>query len=398
MGTLPFLLIISDSVPSKNGGGISQTLYNLFKAYPTENVAILVDKKEIMDRHENLLSSNILKARINFFSFLKNRIGNTINPFISFVNRSIRELGYLDADELRQYSNTQINIILSTTDIDKVHYTVCLVRKFSFLLITYYMDDWMNNVNTKWLGNNVQNIIRQSLHEACGLLFISEALKIELKQRYYWTQKPDLIVHNPVELYQDHVPEPLMGFQIVYAGSIWPMHFNALLLAAKAVSFLRKKGKAVQLTIYTKVFFWEQYKGDLALDGIQYGGFIAYDAIPETLQQANILLVTASFDKKFASYSASSVQTKLTDYMNAGRAILSIGPPHSASNDFVQLWNIGWVDETMDIIKLATTIETIMESTEQRLQYALNGRNAILHYFSKPIVQGKLYHFINSLT
>lgn len=387
------IIVFTDSIPTPNGGGISQTLFNLLDGYPADQISIIADEKEINSEDT---AFSVITINLNALPLLHNRIGTFINSIILFFNRSIREFFFQPSAHFKKYKN--VYIFLSTTNIDKLHYAICLHRKYGFPLITYYMDDWMANINTRWLGGNVQRLITESLQKARGLLFISDFLAKTLYMRYNWLPKPEMIVHNPVAVFADVKQEPTGIFTIVYAGSIWPMHADALYLLARSVSVLHQQNINLQLVIYTKPFFWEQHKKYLDVSGVKYGGFIEYKYMPSTLQNANLLVVTSSFKKEFAAFSASSVQTKLTDYMNAGRAILSIGPHDGACNQFVQKWQIGWVQDSENSTALSEQIVLIMNDYHSRRRYAENGHKAIAQYFTKEIVQQHLYQFIRQLT
>src|SRR5260221_10110409 len=85
------MIILSDYFPSQNGGGISLTLYNIFDYLIPSQVIYLHDGKEKIQEN-NLFSQNCISVKLNWFPFLKNRLGRYINPFVQFFNFSIREL------------------------------------------------------------------------------------------------------------------------------------------------------------------------------------------------------------------------------------------------------------------------------------------------------------------
>jgi hypothetical protein len=56
----------------------------------------------------------------------------------------------------------------------------------------------------------------------------------------------------------------------------------------------------------------------------------------ERLREHDLLLVASSFRADQAQISRASLQTKVTDYMLAGRPILACGPSYAASNLFLR--------------------------------------------------------------
>lgn len=187
----------------------------------------------------------------------------------------------------------------------------------------------------------------------------------------------------------------LSNRQLIYAGSIWPMHADALIAVAKAIHGLQQQGHtAYQLHLYVNPAHWAQYQQALAGAGVHFKGWKPYREVLQCLPHAWLLLCTASFEAAHQSFSRSSVQTKLTDYMSAGKPILFVGPAESASGRFVENWDCGFTLGTNHPADIAERLQAIGRMPEQYARKALHAATEAQTTFSKPVVQQKLYDFL----
>lgn len=384
------IIIISDNVPNQNYGGISQTLYNIFSNYSGK---IYVLNNDLPSDLEGNLSAEYIRINLYTIKPIKNRIGLWLASFIRYTNLSI--LAYRKCQLPKGVPQTAM-VLVSTSLEEKFLFAYELAFQNKMQLIVYCMDDWMWNNQLKWLGGNIQSLVYKSFQLAEKWLLISDNLKQTILNRYSLIIKPTLIVHNPVELQGKTIltkPEHTDKKLVIYAGSIWPMHADALINFAKSIN--ENSNHNILLYIYAPLSQWEQWKHQLRGNNTHYKGFVAYQQMQITLAQADALLVAASFANEFKAFSHSSVQTKLTDYMNAGKPIICIAPPDSAVVDFVNQWEIGINITTQDKNQIIQVLNQFFQSTKLS-EYAANGRAAIAKHFNKQIVQQKVYHFINS--
>jgi glycosyltransferase involved in cell wall biosynthesis len=286
------------------------------------------------------------------------------------------------------------------------------------------MDDWMANDTRQWKHHrqwyNIHLITKELLQQAPAWLMISRQLAHTLRHRYNLLPKPTLIIHNPAPKMQliddswqlagqdeDDLSRKLQtanhklqttNHQLIYAGSIWPMHADALIAVAKAIHLLQAQGQtAYQLTIYTSEAHWAQYRLQLTGPGVQYGGWKPYHEIHAPLQQAWLLVCTASFAEAHQAYSRSSVQTKLTDYMACGKPILFVGPADAASGVFVEDYDLGFTMATQVPADISERLQAIARMPEQYHRKQLNSLHEAHTRFSKAEVQQELYAFLKKI-
>ena len=396
------LLLLTDSFPNQNGAGISQTLYNLLEGWQQPCTVLL-------PRHEaapvdGRLPVQQLRYADGPWQPLHNRLGKWLNPWLQ--QKRLAWLGKNGLESIRTSlpPKEQSLVVVSTTVPEKLMAAHWLQQQ-GYTVVPYFMDDWMADNRLQWKGHNLQQLVQQLLQQAPAWLMISRQLAHTLRHRYNLLPKPTLIIHNPAPEIQfiddseniQHLTSDIK--HLVYAGSIWPMHADALIAVAKAIHLLQAQGQtAYQLTIYTSEAHWAQYRLQLTGPGVQYGGWKPYHEIHAPLQQAWLLVCTASFAEAHQAYSRSSVQTKLTDYMACGKPILFVGPADAASGAFVEDYDLGFTMATQVPADISERLQAIARMPEQYHRKQLNSLHEAHTRFSKAEVQQELYAFLKKIS
>jgi len=412
------LLLLTDSFPNQNGAGISQTLYNLLEGWQHPCTVLL-------PRHEaapvdGRLPVQQLRYADGPWQPLHNRLGKWLNPWLQ--RKRLAWLSQQGLESIRASLPTaQESLVLVSTTVPEKLMAAYWLQQQGYTVIPYYMDDWMADNRLQWKGHNLQQLVQQLLQQAPAWLMISRQLAHTLRHRYNLLPKPTLIIHNPAPKMQliddswqlagqdeDDLSRKLQtanhklqttNHQLIYAGSIWPMHADALIAVAKAIHLLQAQGQtAYQLTIYTSEAHWAQYRLQLTGPGVQYGGWKPYHEIHAPLQQAWLLVCTASFAEAHQAYSRSSVQTKLTDYMACGKPILFVGPADAASGAFVEDYDLGFTLATQVPADIAERLQAIARMPEQYHRKQLNSLHEARTRFSKALVQQELYAFLKKIS
>jgi glycosyltransferase involved in cell wall biosynthesis len=227
---------------------------------------------------------------------------------------------------------------------------------------------------------------------------ISMALQHALEREYHLVPHKCLHVHNPVASGTELAPGKVVNepFTIIYAGSVFDMHFDAILMTGKAIQALnRNYGRnAFELILFTTQSFWQSWQHAFKSADISYGGFVHPDALPVSLSKAELLLVASAYDERYRHMVEASIQTKLTEYMRTGVPILSVGPAYSACHAFLRDWHSGWVFEGTSVDALGAFIEQIKTDKATSDAYCTNALHVVATHFSKPVVQEKLYTFL----
>jgi glycosyltransferase involved in cell wall biosynthesis len=401
---LPRLLIASEVTFSQSGMagmGAGRTLSNLFDSYPAEQLMLFSP--------ENFLKSQPTAPPFNqqvvafpgaYFPTITNRTGKFINPLITAVNLQLFDwLPIPNSKKLEAFAPEVILVCPITSLSLLMGYK--LTQHFQCPSLIYFMDDWLTTVNLWWLSGNVQVVGYQLLKEAAGWLMISKQLEADLSHRYHLVPQHSLIVHNPVDLSEKKLPDevtPHEGtFRVAYAGSIWPMHYDALAAVAEAIFELIQEGKDIELILYTDQYFWNSYKDNWENWQVVYGSLIHYQELDYYLKQADLLLVATSFLPENAHIVRSSVLTKLTDYMAAGKPILSCGPDYSACNHFIKEWNCGLVCESNQVIEIKKCLLNTLQNKFLLYPLAQKAFHVVQDNFEKSNVSFSLYQFVKKI-
>ncbi len=427
------LILIADAIPQQNGAGITQTLYNLFSGYP-KRITVVCEEGEDISNNKHELPCDILKYRAYRIKPLANRLGSYLNPRIDRLNYKWLVNAPVSPEILSLRG--QSIVVVSTNVLHKLIFAWKLITA-GFTVIPYFMDDWLDGNMTHWKNGSVQQVAADLLRKAPARLMISINLQKILEQRYQLPNVPTLVVHNPsppplrihTQSHTKFPPSGGLGGQthtsfppsggakggthtptipvnlsinqpvnlITYAGSIWPMHADALIAVAKAIHLMQAGGEQnFSLCLYTSQEHWEKYKSMLQGAGVHWGGWLPYDEVRTKFTDASWLLCTASFDKAYKAYTISSVQTKLTDYISAGRPVLVVAPQGAASGEWVINETCGYWLQTQEPVQIATQL---LYLAKQPLDWQKKAERASLMAstnYSAAAVQQRLYQFLNT--
>ncbi|MVN22232.1 glycosyltransferase family protein [Mucilaginibacter arboris] len=395
------VLLFGDAPMALNEGGINQTLYNLFCFIKPEDFLGIteVDLKSL----EKIGSTEPYTKRyrsykLNAINIPVNKLTKFSLPLISSINYFLfkhnnyqklrREIELFNPDVVISCSNTASGILMH----DK------LLKNSKYPIIPYFMDDWMYKVKADRIGNLVSNIIKEMLQNNRNWMMIGEELGNILAERYQAKPEKILYVRNPVDLTDAPKDNPYVKngpFTIAYAGALWPMHFDSFLAFAKAVKSLAVN-QNIQLMLYTQEGQWSWRKSELESLGVKYGGHLPYNQIHQKLNEADALLITASFSSENYTHSKASLQTKITDYCKSKRLIISCGPTYSANNHFIKENNCGVCIETIDEKEIANQLSKIIVNINNYQNYVSNAWDT-LYYFSKETVHQKIKSFLTEI-
>jgi glycosyltransferase involved in cell wall biosynthesis len=287
-------------------------------------------------------------------------------------------------------------MLVATSLISRLTFAHRLAKAYNLALVPYFLDNWITGTNIRYGGISLHKTAKCMLRNAGGWMVISESLKKHVEQ-FFGIRAPNyLVIHSPSVLVAAAPVNNVIGnpFYVIYAGSLYDMHYDALLLTAKALQQIRAMGVPAFLNVFCTQGQWDNRKNDLETLGVLYGGFLPPDRLGNEMQKASLLLVTASFQKSQKHYSTCSLQTKVTEYMGAGVPVLSVGPEYGECNRFFKKHNCGFVLEKNDCNKAIELLHYIMNSAEERNKMAAKALQLAETKYSKINVQKNLYGFL----
>jgi glycosyltransferase involved in cell wall biosynthesis len=387
--SLPRLVVVTDVDVSPASRGAGRTLVNLLARWPVDRLLIvtMADRQPRRDEHNHRVRDAGGRVRGGVATRLRPLLGD-----LEALWASVRRLPR--AAEIARFE-PELLLVVPTTSAALV-----LGRRFARTLgcpvVTYFMDAWMSAGVPSWPGGSAERASAEMLRASAAWLVISPYLEDQLR-RLANQQRPSLVIHNPVVLGEapTALATPRRGrFRISYGGSIWPMHFDAIAVVAAAVARLRERGTDVQLVLHTDRYGWESHAADWARWGVDYGGLVPFEAFRERLGQYDLLLVASSFEAAWAPLTLSSLQTKVTDYMAAGRPILSCGPADGACNRYLREHQCAWILDSPDPAQADAVLERCVAGRVEGQALAARAYEIVRRDHEARAVTSQLHAFL----
>ena len=387
---LPRLALVTDGDVGPSSRGAGRTLVNLFARWPADRllIATSASAQPPRDEHGHRVHQQTGWLPGGIASRLAPLLGDAqalwaTQPFVPWT-RAIRDF----APDL---------VLAVPTGSAALAWAEQVQRALPCPVVTYLMDEWMSTRDRDWLGDTALAATKRLLYESVGWLAISPQLakRMEAIAGGRW---PTLVVHNPVALGAEPpaaLAAPRTGtFRIGYAGSVWPMHLDAILVVAESVARLRARGADVTLVLHTDAHGWNAAAAQFQALGVQNGGLVPYARLRETLGAYDLLLVASAFGAAYAALSSSSLQTKVTDYLAAGRPILACGPKESASNTYLREHDCAWLVESMAHDVADGVIAQCIASRAEGQEMAARGYDLVRREHSTEVVTARVYAFL----
>jgi len=393
MQTSKKILIITEATLTPTSGA-SLTLYNLFKNYNPDNICHLcpqaIAKKTLASQRANKWFIPFKDKFAKPFG-RKSVVLNMANSIISFLSDLLLRYYPIPKSEIDKF-NPDIILICPISPTVIIYSGRVLATYLKLPYIIYYMDYGLAYDNES-IDRKAFNLLKN----ANKWIMISQQLKEMYQEDLQLKVKSCFIAHNPVD--EDKIftlsNSNSTSFEIAYAGSIWPMHIDAVKLVSKSVKFLKDKGFNINFTLYTLPYFWDTFKNYWEDNKVKNGGWIPFEELKNFLPQKDILIVASSFEEKEKSLIKSSIQTKVTDYLSFGVPILSVGPEYAACHHFIKKWNCGFTFHENNVTELANYLEYLMNNRETSKKKALDFLPILKENFETKKISKKLYSFIN---
>ncbi len=374
---IPRTLVITDVDLRDDSRGAGRTLLNLLHQFPASRVlAITTADLQEPDREMGFTLLDAPYPRwLHKLERLRPVLGDphALWQYVVTVPHAAR---------IRTFAPELILLVPSGSGALVLGMRVARTLKLPF--VCYVMDDWFDSPSAHWLGDNAAAAGARLLRGASGWLAVSDALLESMAMRAGTRPAHSAVVHNPVPVPTQR-PAALDAiragpFSIAYAGSLFPMHLDAVMAVAESASRLRASGTPVRLTLYTDHKFWGNNATTWAALGVENGGLVPYAHLHERLREHDLLLVASSFRADQAQISRASLQTKVTDYMLAGRPILACGPAYAASNQFLRQRACGLfaedpAPEAIDAVLRAATANRVANAELARRAFEIAVRD-----------------------
>jgi glycosyltransferase involved in cell wall biosynthesis len=384
----PRVLLVTDADLSPGSRGAGRTLVNLFSRYPADRFLALSSGGETTivttGGHRVLPAAHHLPGRIT----------KALRPHLGHVDAAwVLRRPLPHRAEIARFA-PELVVAVPTHPVGIALAEQC--RHFA-PLVMYLMDDWLAFEPGVRLAFDAREIGRELLRRAVAWLSISPYLSSSLRA-FAGVERPTHLVHNAVPI-GDVPPAALSApragrFRVGYAGSVWPMHWDALAAVVQSVQRLRDAGADIEFVLYTDGFFWGRHASEWRRWGVVNGGLVPYESLFETLGECDLLLVASAFDRTQSHMSRSSLQTKVTDYMAVGRPILACGPSDSASNKFLRQHDCAYFAEDLAPAAVDAALRACMDARATGPALAARAWEAARRDHELVAVTDRLYAFL----
>lgn len=392
----PGLILITDEFPRRHGAGIGQAMYNFFAGYEG-SLYVLLRHTDSLPPAEERLPAQPIRYHDARPGLVYNRLAPYLNPLLQRWQYHRRHRMPLPGG-LPPAAHSLV--VVATTSPVRLHMAWVLMQG-GYRVVPFFMDDWLHNNTLQWRGGSIQQVASDIFRKAPGCIFISTQLAKVLQERYHSPCAHTLILQNPATRPADTTHKAdrqttVVPGKLLYAGNVWPMHADALIALAAALSL--SSHHSLHLDIYCPPHQWEKYATLQQGSGVYYKGWLpTADAVRQQYPTAQWLVCCASFAPEHAPFTIGSIQSKISDYLAAGRPVLYVGPAESASYTFVEELQCGRGITTPEPAALAKALEALAADEVAYTQYAANGQQAANGPLHPRVVQQKLYAFLTPL-
>ncbi len=392
--------MLSDSTMCADAGGLAQTLYNIFSFSAVGDLLCITSGSSFKLYPPTApFDACYITYQFEIIKVPRNRLARFIRPFADWFNYTYNQTfrKFYGIKKAMLHFNPDVIVSCSNGPVGLFMHHKLLEGLPLHNVFPYFMDDWMNQSRGRFLDKGIHAWAHNILAQNNAWLMISQNLAGILSERYRVKPARVLEIHNPVDLSDAPAIEPHQNnniFTLAYAGSLWPMHFDAFCVVARAAQML-EYAPQVQIIVYTTADFWNWRKNELEPLGVVYGGNIPYKDIHAKLAQADALILSSSFTKEWVTHSKGSVQTKITDYLKARRLIISCGPSYSANHHFLRQHQCGVCIETNDDQLASGQLHDILTHINDYQSLVYNGWQVLKNEFSFERVHKKLNDFLS---
>jgi len=403
----PKILIVGQSFSLLSGGGITMT--NLFKGWKKENIAVaaeIIDNVDLSvceiyyqlgyNENKKRFPFNIIEKKHpsglrNFSQSNQSQIRNTNNRNKLILSKLYNYI--LHFSGLFQYSRNlrltkEFNNWLNYYEPDIIYSqlsTLALIRfltklknKINKPTVIHMMDDWPSTISKpglfhKYWKRKIDKEFRYLLNISDLRLGICEAMCEEYKYRY---NKEFFPFHNPIELdkwndlkHKSFNPKDII---ILYTGRIGLGIEKSLEETAIAIKNINR-GKKFYITLIlqtkTDVPWIDKY------NFIKQRFIKDYNLYPQSLADADILLLPYDFSESSIKFIRYSFPTKASEYMISGTPILVHASEETAICKHAIKYNWAYVLSNNNLMEIEKSIVQLIENENLRNVISNNAKS-----------------------
>ena len=228
----------------------------------------------------------------------------------------------------------------------------------------------------------------------------------EMKEKYQGIlgKKNIEVIHNGAEKICFDIPQPSSApfsennpFVLCFIGGLfYHLHGDCIEDIADAFTIIREKKPFLRFDLYGQRqpprFCEQEFKGSGI---IHHGVVMPLEKKNEIMTKAHCFVIPSTFNFSNHRNYRFSFPTKIPELIASGRPILSYGPEDTATNHFLKLNKVGVRVHERSILKLADSLNSIIENYSDHIFESKRIRISLGKYFSAHVMRKKLHSSLN---
>ena len=209
-----------------------------------------------------------------------------------------------------------------------------LKKKTHCKIVLFVADDMLNYYRNlmRVRGLFLTKRFNECIKKADMLYGASQNLCENYKKIYKKDFTPLFKSFCPKDIIETKLNKPL---RIVYTGNLFYGRDKTIKIIAESLKKINADSIVAQLEIYVGLNHGEDYS-ELIIEGTSnVFATRPFEEINRILEEADILLIAESFERKHIDYVHYSFSTKIVDYLSHNKLILAIGPLEDATIDYM---------------------------------------------------------------
>lgn len=333
----------------------SITLNNLFSNFNSSQIAFIntgyFPEEDVLSFHFNINKTffrigKFSKYKSPVFGFsssssssssLKNRLLNKIHlilsGYFSLIYFSNIKSVYPFIDNFRP---DYIYSLLGSVKIMRI--SIKISKKYNVPIIPHFMDDWpsvqfKNQILLYPARFSLEFFIKRVLKHSKFGLVISEKMAIEYNKRYGLDFFPFMNCFDEEFSFED---DSSSLFRLVYAGGLHLERYNSLLKLCEALNSLSNKFNFKFDFFLNDLDYYKYYSVFSNFVFVKFNKYVNNREIISIYKNSTILIHVESFSDIVKDYIRYSISTKIPEYLSCSKFIISIGPSHCASIEYLR--------------------------------------------------------------
>lgn len=376
----PKILIISDIIPSKSGGGGRLAMHRHFVLNQDFNVAVASYNAEDISVTKFLLlqHSNLYYRMCNSrftFSWLKRLAKNFsyLSPWCKLPKNLINF-----AEDFKP------DFIFSVADLQSTGFAFQLSQKMNTPLITNFQDIFpLSNFVSK--DSHPYNFTKKILLKKYHLLNSKSAHVFhtsEGMQKWFPKTAHSSVLYplgekfENTELISEGTEQKIK--HLIYAGNCYHSYGKMILELAQKL----KNHSNIKLSIFASGNDWTEEVKTEFIEAAIYKGFMPFSELRSHLSNADAYITVMSFDDEDRTFMETSFTTKWLDYSPYGKPIFVWGPEYSSANIFAKKYSCAKVTQNESVDLLIKDIESVLIDNKDFVKLSENAKKVALDQLS----------------